>query len=148
MPFALFHAIGQSSIFEANFSTMRIEHLAIWAINIEEMRSFYEQYFGAKAGERYFNPTKNFQSYFLSFENGCRLELMQRPTVPDNQNAGEAIGLTHFAVSVGSEQAVNNLTEQLRQAGHTIAGEPRWTGDGYYESVVLDPEGNRIEVTV
>ena len=110
------------------------------------MRAFYEKYFSGKSNERYFNPTKDFQSYFLSFENGCRLELMQRPGIPDNENAGEATGLTHFAVSVGSEAGVNALTERLRQDGHRIVGEPRWTGDGYYESVVLDPEGNRIEI--
>ncbi len=126
---------------------MRIEHLAIWAKDIEILRSFYGQYFGGKAGERYFNPTKNFQSYFLAFENGCRLELMQRPEIPDNQNAAEVTGLAHFAVSVGSEEAVNVLTETLRSDGHRIVGEPRWTGDGYYESVVLDPEGNRVEIT-
>jgi len=118
---------------------MRIEHLAIWAKNIEALKSFYEKYFGGKAGERYFNPTKNFQSYFLSFDNGCRLELMQKPEIPGNQNTGEAAGLTHFAISVGSEAAVNDLTETLRSDGHRIVGEPRWTGDGYYESVVLDP---------
>lgn len=112
------------------------------------MRSFYESYFGATAGELYFNPKKNFQSYFLSFENGCRLELMHKPEIPENQNASEAVGLIHFAVSTGSEANVNQLTECLRNAGMTVSGEPRWTGDGYYESVVLDPEGNRIEITV
>ena len=126
---------------------MRIEHLAIWAKDIEALRTFYERYFSGKAGERYFNQTKNFQSYFLAFENGCRLELMQRPEVPDNQNEGEAIGLAHFAVSVGSEASVDALTEKLRIDGHPIVGEPRRTGDGYYESVVLDPEGNRVEIT-
>ena len=129
------------------FRNMKIEHLAIWAKDIEALRAFYEKYFGAKSGERYFNPTKNFQSYFLSFENGCRLELMQRPEIHDNQNDGEATGLAHFAVSVGSEATVKALTEALRSEGHRIAGEPRWTGDGYYESVVLDPEGNRVEIT-
>lgn len=131
---------------------MRIEHLAIWAKNIEELRAFYLRYFGAASNERYHNPTKNFQSYFLSFPkgqdgSGCRLELMQKPEIPENDNAVETIGITHFAISVGSEAAVNSLTETLRNDGHCIVGEPRWTGDGYYESVVLDPEGNRIEIT-
>ncbi len=141
-PFTLF------PIFAKLFEKMRIEHLAIWAKNIESLRLFYEQYFNCKSGERYFNPTKNFQSYFLSFENGCRLELMQRPEIPDSQNNGEAIGITHFAVATGSEAGVNALTDRLRSDGHRVVGEPRWTGDGYYESVVLDPEGNRIEITV
>lgn len=126
---------------------MRIEHLAIWAKNIEKLRAFYIKYFGANSNDRYHNPTKNFQSYFLSFGSGCRLELMQKPEIPENQNAGETIGITHFAISLGSEDAVNALTETLQSDGHRIVGEPRWTGDGYYESVVLDPEGNRIEIT-
>lgn len=125
---------------------MRIEHLAIWAKNIEELRTFYLNYFGATSNERYFNPTKNFQSYFLSFGSGCRLELMQKPEIPENDNAGETIGIAHFAISLGSEASVNSLTETLRSDGHRIVGEPRRTGDGYYESVVLDPEGNRIEI--
>lgn len=131
---------------------MRIEHLAIWANDIEKLKEFYLKYFAAISNERYFNPTKNFQSYFLSFPKGqvgqgCRLELMQKPEIPQNLNPGEATGITHFAVSLGSEQAVDALTENLRSDGHRIVGEPRWTGDGYYESVVLDPEGNRIEIT-
>jgi lactoylglutathione lyase len=125
---------------------MRIEHLAIWAKNMEVLRAFYMTYFGATSNERYHNPTKNFQSYFLSFGTGCRLELMQKPEIPENENLGEAIGITHFAFTVGGEASVNDLTERLRQDGYRIVGEPRWTGDGYYESVVLDPEGNRIEI--
>lgn len=126
---------------------MRIEHLAIWATDIEAMRAFYMQYFGASSNERYHNPTKSFQSYFLSFESGCRLELMQKPTIPNNLNLDEATGITHFAISVGHEAGVDELTERLRNDGFRVVGEPRRTGDGYYESVVLDPEGNRIEIT-
>lgn len=127
---------------------MKIEHIAIWVNNLEEMRAFYETYFHAKAGELYHNPSKNFYSYFLSFETGCRLELMHKPTILQNLNNGEYIGIIHFAISVGSKVNVDSLTEVLRQASYTIVGEPRTTGDGYYESVVLDPEGNRIEITV
>lgn len=117
------------------------------------MRSFYMKYFGARSNDCYHNPTKQFQSYFLSFPKGqvgtgCRLELMQKPNIPDSLNTGEATGITHFAMSVGSETEVNCLTEQLRSDGFSIVGEPRWTGDGYYESVVLDPEGNRVEICV
>ena len=130
---------------------MRIEHLAIWAKDIEALRAFYLKYFGASSNDRYVNPTKQFQSYFLSFPKGqggtgCRLELMQKPSIPENRNNGEAPGITHFAMTVGSEAGVNELTEKLRSDGFPIVGEPRWTGDGYYESVVLDPEGNRIEI--
>lgn len=127
---------------------MKIEHLAIWVEHLETTKAFYEQYFGATAGEKYHNPTKNFTSYFLSFDSGCRLELMHKPEIPSHSDNVEYIGMTHFAVSVGSKQKVDNLTDELRQANYNIVGEPRTTGDGYYESVVLDPEGNRIEITI
>ncbi len=129
---------------------MKIEHLAIWCRDIESLRQFYQRYFLAKAGNRYHNPAKNFQSYFLSFDEGSRLELMEMPTIPNSANDIEKqfTGLTHFALSVGSKQRVDELTEALRRDGYSIVGEPRTTGDGYYESVVLDPEGNRIEITV
>ncbi len=129
---------------------MKIEHLAIWTKNLEQMRRFYETYFQATAGERYVNPSKNFQSYFLTFDSGSRLELMQKPEISENQyDAGiQFTGITHFAISTGSPEQVDQLTNRLRADGFTIAGEPRRTGDGYYESIVLDPEGNRIEITV
>ncbi|MEM6318781.1 MAG: VOC family protein [Bacteroidota bacterium] len=129
---------------------MHIEHLAIWVNDLEKMKTFYEQYFDAKAGELYHNSKKQFRSYFLSFASGCRLELMHRPDIPANVNdlLKEYRGIIHFAISVGSEAQVNTLTEQFRSDGLTIVGESRWTGDGYYESVILDPEGNRIEVTI
>ncbi|MFT4760526.1 MAG: lactoylglutathione lyase [Paraglaciecola sp.] len=129
---------------------MKIEHLAIWVKNLERMKSSYEKYFQAQVGDLYHNPTKNFKSYFLSFESGCRLELMQKREIPDNLNdvLEEYIGIIHFAVATGSKETVDDLTEELRQDGFQIVGEPRTTGDGYYESVVLDPERNRIEVTV
>lgn len=129
---------------------MRIEHVAIWTRDLEAMRAFYTRYFGAPAGSKYVNQKKQFQSYFLSFNEGCRLELMQMPGIPDipGDIHKQFIGLTHFSMSVGSKQQVDELTEQLRKDGFTIVGEPRTTGDGYYESVVLDPEGNRIELTI
>lgn len=128
---------------------MKIEHLAIWVKDLERMKSFYETYFGGQAGEKYHNPTKNFTSYFLSFEEGCRLELMHKPEIPDNSNdiQEQFTGIIHFAISVGFKEKVDSLTEELRASGYKIVGEPRTTGDGYYESVVLDPEGNRIEIT-
>ena len=127
---------------------MRIDHLAIWVKDLEAMKTFYERFFGATAGELYHNPRKQFYSYFLSFGEGCRLELMHRTDIPDSHfPAGfEQTGITHFAISLGSKDAVDRLTEEIRTAGYTVAGEPRTTGDGYYESVVLDPEGNRVEI--
>ncbi|MFZ6013052.1 MAG: VOC family protein [Bacteroidota bacterium] len=129
---------------------MKIVHVAIWAHDLEMLKNFYEKYFKAKAGKKYVNTTKNFESYFLDFEEGGRLELMHMPGIPVSLNDSykQFSGLIHFAIGVGSKEKVNSLTEQLREDGLEIVGEPRMTGDGYYESVVLDPEGNRIEITV
>ena len=130
---------------------MHIEHLALWVRNLEQMRTFYETYFAATANGKYTNSQKAFSSYFLSFpDGGPRLELMQMPGVEDHSgnSAVQHLGLTHMAFSVGSETAVDALTERLRADGYKVVGEPRRTGDGYYESVCLDPENNQIEVTV
>lgn len=130
---------------------MKIEHLALRTSDLERARHFYETHFGARAGALYHNPRTEFRSYFLTFDSGARLELMQRPDVASRAAADgqrESIGLAHFALSLGSEEAVDRETERLRAAGATIASAPRRTGDGYYESLVLDPDGNRIELTV
>jgi len=128
---------------------MTIEHLAIWTIDLEAMKAFYQKYFAAKANEKYHNPTKKFSSYFLTFSSGARLELMHKPdiaTVLDN--VGYNLGFAHMAIALGSKEKVDQLTERFRGDGFEIAGEPRTTGDGYYESVVRDPEGNLIELTI
>lgn len=126
---------------------IKIEHLAIWVNDLERMRTFYQQWFSATANAMYHNEKKQFRSYFISFGEGARLELMQRPDVEDRIAPGaEFRGLTHFAVQLGSESAVDEMTERMRAAGLTVVGPPRRTGDGYYESVVLDPEGNRLEL--
>ena len=127
---------------------MKIEHLAIWTDDLELLRRFYMKYFDVSCGEKYTNTKKNFTSYFLSFgENKTRIELMHVPEMGNPVSRGNLKGLAHFAVSVGGKDAVNALTERLRGDGCTIAGEPRTTGDGYYESAVLDPEGNYVEIT-
>lgn len=130
---------------------MRIEHIAIWTDDIEAMRAFYTRYFGMTSNELYINPAKGYSSYFLSFgggnEGGTRIELMNRPDIaPVEGKRGLHKGLAHFTVELGSREAVDRLTERLRADGYTIEGEPRSSGDGYYESVVLDPEGNYIEL--
>ncbi|BAP29963.1 lactoylglutathione lyase [Chryseobacterium sp. StRB126] len=127
---------------------MKIEHIAFWVKDLEKTRAFYQKYFGAVSNEKYENPIKDFQSYFLSFENGCRLEIMTRPDISESGNSYESqqFGIIHFAFSTGSKEKVNELTEILRKDGYTIAAEPRTTGDGYYESVILDPENNIIEI--
>lgn len=128
---------------------MKIDHLAIWVEDLEMMREFYLNYFDCTCGEKYFNPKRNYTSYFLSFDkDGCRIELMLQPNIAENQpNRGLIKGLAHFSINVGSKDVVNSLTEQLRTDGYSIIGEPRTTGDGYYESVFLDPEGNYVELT-
>lgn len=129
---------------------MHIEHLAIWVRDLETMKRFYEHYFQASANHKYHNPAKQFESYFLSFEGGPRLELMHNPGITQVlENATlQHVGLIHFAVSVGSEAKVNAMTAQFINDGYQVIDGPRWTGDGYYETVVLDPENNRIEITV
>ncbi|GAB3714043.1 VOC family protein [Spirosoma flavus] len=130
---------------------MHIEHIAVWARDLERMRVFYETYFGATSNDKYVNTSKGFSSYFLRFpQGGSRLELMQMPGISDQINQGftQYMGLTHLAISVDSEEEVDTLTNRLRSDGYVVIGEPRRTGDGYYESVVLDPEQNRIEITV
>ena len=127
---------------------MKIEHLAIWVDDIELLRQFYTKYFDVTCSDKYVNPKRNYTSYFLSFgESKSRIELMNIPDMPEPVNRGQMKGLAHFAISVGSKNVVCALTEALRKDGYTIAGEPRTSGDGYYESVVLDPEGNYIEIT-
>lgn len=128
---------------------MKIEHVAVWAADLERLRAFYEKYFGARANDKYVNERTGFASYFLSFSEGARLEIMQMPGVPDSGDDpyAQATGLIHLAISVGSEECVDNLTTRLADDGYEVLDGPRRTGDGYYESVVLDPEKNRIEIT-
>jgi lactoylglutathione lyase len=129
---------------------VKIEHVAIWTFELERLKSFYMKYFKAVAGEKYVNEKKGFQSYFLSFESGSRLEIMEMPgIVPSiNSKTQQSTGLIHLAISTGAQEQVDALTERLRADSYNVVGEPRWTGDGYYESVVLDPDGNRIEITI
>jgi lactoylglutathione lyase len=125
-----------------------IEHVAIWTDDLERLRAFYERYLGGVAGERYENESTGFRSYFLDL-GGARLELMQMPAVAERAVGDQQrLGLAHIAFALGSEEAVEELTELLRSDGFAILDGPRRTGDGYYESVVRDPDGNRVELTV
>lgn len=128
---------------------MKIEHIAFWVNDLERMKLFYEKYFEGSASEKYANQSKNFSSYFLRFDSGSRLELMKKLEITENSNdfKNQKIGIIHLAFSVGSKEQVDVLTEKLRGDGFEIVGEPRTTGDGYYESIVLDPEKNIIEIT-
>lgn len=129
---------------------MKIEHAALWSKDIENLKIFYEKYFNAKSNSKYQNPQKNFSSYFLSFDSGARLEIMQMPSVTTLKSDPQTplLGYAHLAFSVGSGEKVDDLTSQLAADGFEVLDGPRRTGDGYYESVVLDPDNNRIEITI
>lgn len=129
---------------------MKIEHIGLWVNQLELMKDFYVNAFKVIAGERYRNPKTGFSSYFLRFSSGARLELMQMTGIKPNPNSAkvQALGFVHLALAVGSAAEVDRLTEQLTQAGAPLLSPPHLTGDAYYESVVQDPEGNRIEITI
>ena len=153
---------------------MKIEHIAIWVRDIDKVCEFYRKYFGGIVHPIYHNPTKQFTSRFITFDDGARLEVMHRLDIDSNvernvginnvgKNVGtvghkvskhsqtedtQHLGFTHLSFSVGSKEEVDHLTKQMSSEGVPVIGHPRTTGDGYYESVVLDPEGNRIEITV
>jgi lactoylglutathione lyase len=127
----------------------RLEHAALWTGDLEAARAFYERYLGASSSELYRNERTGFESYFLGFGDGPRLELMRIPGLTQADGpGGPSPGYAHVAFALGSEAAVDELTETLRTAGYAVVDGPRRTGDGYYESVVLDPDGNRVELTV
>jgi lactoylglutathione lyase len=129
---------------------VRIEHVALWTHDIEGLKRFYETFFQARASDKYVNAARKFESYFLTFASGARLELMRMPGVAESLGDPDThfAGYSHIAFSVGSEEQVDAVTARFRESGYRIVDGPRRTGDGYYESVVLDPDGNRIEITV
>ena len=126
---------------------MRIEHAAVYYADLEGAKAFFEKYFSAKSGNMYHNTKTGFHSYFLTFDGGARLEIMSKDSVLQKQQP-EALGLAHIAFSLGSAEKVDSLTERLKNDGFAVVSGPRTTGDGYYESCIGDPEGNRIELTV
>lgn len=123
----------------------RIEHIGVWVRDLDAVAVFYAQYFDARMGNRYENPRKGFASRFLEFGAGARLELMTRGDV-QSRAEHEQLGIAHVAIAVADAAAVDALAARLRAAGHAILDGPRRTGDGYYECVVRDPEGNRVEI--
>ena len=143
-------ASGRPLNFTVRPRVARIEHIALWTEDIDRLARFYAEYFGATVGPKYANPSKGFESRFLTFQSGTRLELMKTSVLrPLKYEPGvHRMGLTHLALSLGSENRVNELTATLREAGFAVEEGPRRTGDGYYESVILDPDGNRLELTV
>ena len=126
---------------------MRIEHIAMYVTDLETEEEFFETYFGAKAGEKYVHEEIGFSSYFLTFQDGARLELMHNIEMDDGKKSGKRTGFIHIAFAVGERGNVNDITERIKSAGYAVISGPRTTGDGYYESCVLDPEGNQVEIT-
>ena len=127
---------------------MRIEHIAMYVKDLEGARAFFVKYFGAVSNDGYHNLKTDFRSYFLSFGDGSRLEIMQKPQMKDSKKFIDQTGYIHLALSVGSKISVDELTAQLKADGYEIISGPRTTGDGYYESFIRAFEGNLIEITV
>lgn len=126
---------------------MMIAHTAIYTQNLEKLKEFYCKWFGGKAGPHYENRTKGFHSYFISFDSGAKLELMNSVELRETVRREHTAGFAHLAFSTGSKGEVENLTARMREDGVPVVGGPRKTGDGYFESCVLDPDGNRVEIT-
>jgi lactoylglutathione lyase len=127
---------------------MKIEHVALYVNDLEKTRDFFTKYFGGKANDGYHNKTTDFRSYFISFDDGSRLEIMTRPELSDDEKKLNRTGFIHLAFSVGSKEKVDELTARLKNDGYEVLSGPRTTGDGYYESCILGIENNQIEITV
>ena len=127
---------------------MKIEHIALYVNDLKTAREFFVTYLGGTSNEGYHNRTTDFRSYFISFDDGARLELMNKPGLSDPEKSLNRTGFIHIAFSVGSKERVDALTQELRTAGYEVVSGPRTTGDGYYESCVVVIEGNQIELTV
>lgn len=127
---------------------MRIEHIAMYVNDLEKTKKFFEKYFDAKSNELYHNKNTDFRSYFLTFDDGARLEIMNKPKMNDSEKSLVQTGFIHIAFSVGSKEKVDELTMELKKDGYDVISGPRTTGDGYYESCIVGIEGNQIEITV
>jgi len=125
---------------------MNIEHVALYVNNLEVEKNFFVKYFNAKASEKYTNFRNDFSSYFLTFDNGSRVEIMHRQSMIDPKKAKYRSGYHHVAINVGDKKAVDYITQQMEDDGVYIVATPRKTGDGYYASIVADPEDNEIEL--
>ena len=126
---------------------MRIEHIALYVKDLKTARNFFIKYLGGRSNDGYHNPDTDFRSYFISFDDGARLELMTKPEMVNQEKPLNRTGYAHIAFSVGSKERVDELTEELRIAGYEVVSGPRTTGDGYYESCIVAIEENQIEIT-
>ena len=127
---------------------MKIDHIAMYVNDLEKAREFYMKYLGSASNEGYHNKTTDFHSYFLSFDEGARIEIMNKPNMYDDEKRLSRTGYIHIAFNVGSKEKVDELTAELKTAGYEVVSGPRTTGDGYYESCIVTIEGNQIEITV
>jgi lactoylglutathione lyase len=125
---------------------MKIDHIALYVTDIEKIRTFYEKYFYAKSSKIYHNQKTGLKTYFLEFNEGCRIEIMTKESLNTITKELNNIGYIHIAFNVGNKNKVDELTKELENDGYKIISMPRITGDGYYESCVLDPENNQIEI--
>ena len=126
---------------------MKIEHIAMYVNELEAARDFFVTYLGGRSNDGYHNKNTDFRSYFISFADGARLELMTKPKMVDQEKSLNRTGYAHIAFSVGSKERVDSLTAELKDAGFEVVSGPRTTGDGYYESRIVAIEGNQIEIT-
>jgi len=127
---------------------MRIDHIAVYVLDLEKSKEYFEEYFSGKSNDLYHNPKTGLKTYFLSFKSGCRLEIMTKPGITIVDNSKENMGYLHLAFSMEDRGSVDALTDRIRKDGYAVLSEPRITGDGYYESCVSDPDGNRVEILV
>ncbi|MBC5687768.1 VOC family protein [Mediterraneibacter sp. NSJ-55] len=127
---------------------MKIEHIAMYVNDLESTREFFVKYLDAMSNDGYHNPKTNFRSYFLFFEDGAKLEIMNKPQLEDEAKPLARTGYIHMAFSVGSKEKVDFLTQQMKNDGYEVVSGPRTTGDGYYESCIIGIEGNQIELTI
>ena len=127
---------------------MKIEHIAMYVNDLEGVKDFFVKYLGGSSNNGYHNKTTDFKSYFISFDDGARLEIMNKPQMDDPEKILNRTGYAHLAFSVGSREKVDELTVKLKQDGYEVVSNPRTTGDGYYESCIIGIEGNQIELTI
>jgi len=125
---------------------MKINHISVFVNDLENIKSFYKKYFNAKSNKQYYNPRTGLKTYFLSFDNDCRLEIMTKEQLNSVEKNPNNTGYIHIAFSVGNRDKVDELTKRLEDDGYKVLSQPRITGDGYYESCVYDPENNQIEI--